>query len=219
MNAKTIWTEGTIEWGVVSVPRPGETRSGDGYVVKACPDGVLVAVVDGLGHGEEAAAATKIAVATLESCAEEPLVSVMQRCHRELKDTRGVAMSLASFNSRENVMTWIGVGNVEGFLIRSHTGPMSRRAADRMRERLLVLGGVVGYRIPTLRARVVPVSHDDSLILATDGIRSDFAESLPLGLNPQALADHINAHHCKGTDDSLVLVVRYVRGTNAPDSL
>ena len=89
---------------------------------------------------------------------------------------------------------------------------------DSAAERLLVLGGVVGYRIPTLRSRVAPVSHGDYLILATDGIHVDFAERLPFGLNPQALADHISAHHFKGTDDSLVLVVRYVGRTHAPDS-
>src|SRR5436309_2532492 len=111
MNGKTICAEGLIEWGVVCLPKPGESQSGDGYVVKAFPDGVLVAVMDGLGHGEEAAAATKAAVATLESYAHEPLISLVQRCNRELKDTRGAAMSLASFNSREDVMTWIGVGN------------------------------------------------------------------------------------------------------------
>jgi len=218
MNAKTICADGMIEWGVVSLPKPGETQSGDGYVVKAFPDGVLVAVMDGLGHGEGAAAATKVAVATLESYAHEPLITLVQRCHRELKDTRGVAMSLASFNSREHAMTWIGIGNVEGLLIRGHSGPMGRRAEDRPRERLLVLGGVVGYRIPTLRGRVVPVSHGDSLILATDGIHPDFAERLPSGLNPQALADHVNAHHFKGTDDGLVLDVRYVGCTHALDS-
>jgi len=218
MNAKTNLTDGMVEWGVVCLPKPGETQSGDGYVIKAFPDGVLVAGMDGLGHGEEAAAATKVAAATLESYAHEPLVSLVQRCHRELKDTRGVAMSLASFNPRENVMAWIGVGNVEGLLIRGHPGAMGRRAEDRTRERLLVLGGVVGYRIPTLRSRVAPVSHGDYLILATDGIHVDFAERLPFGLNPQALADHISGHHFKGTDDSLVLVVRYVGRTHAPDS-
>jgi negative regulator of sigma-B (phosphoserine phosphatase) len=218
MKAKTIGAEVTIEWGVVCLPKPGETQAGDGYVVKAFPDGVLVAVMDGLGHGAEAAAATTVAVATLEGYAHEPLIYLVQRCHRELKHTRGVAMSLASFNSREGVMTWIGVGNVEGLLIRSQPGPMGRRAEDRTRERLLVLGGVVGYRIPTLRSRVVPVLHGDSLILATDGIHADFGERLPSGLKPQALADHVSARHFKGTDDGLVLVARYLGGTHAPDS-
>src|SRR5438034_4813270 len=152
MNAKTICADGMIEWGVVCLPKPGETQAGDGYVVKAFPDGVLVAVMDGLGHGEEAAAATKVAVATLESHAHEPLVSLVQRCHRELKDTRGVAMSLASFNSRENVMAWIGVGNVEGLLICGPPGAMGRRAGDRSRERLLERGCEPAAIIPTLRA-------------------------------------------------------------------
>src|SRR5213594_1146981 len=110
-----------IEWGVVSVPLAGETESGDRHVVKEFPEGVLVAAVDGLGHGSEAAAAAKIATATLERHAQEPVVSLVRLCHLELKRSRGVVMSLASFNTRENRMEWLGVGNIEGVLFRGRS--------------------------------------------------------------------------------------------------
>ena len=51
-----------IEWGVASRALPGETRSGDLHVVESFAGGALVAAVDGLGHGEEAAdAADRVA--------------------------------------------------------------------------------------------------------------------------------------------------------------
>ncbi|HMJ58707.1 MAG TPA: hypothetical protein VK467_06195, partial [Gemmatimonadales bacterium] len=60
-NAQTL-----IHWGVATVAMQGESESGDLHMVRAVKDGVLIAVVDGLGHGEEAAAAARMAVGTLE---------------------------------------------------------------------------------------------------------------------------------------------------------
>ncbi|HEU5263258.1 MAG TPA: hypothetical protein VFU34_01375, partial [Gaiellaceae bacterium] len=107
---------GVIEWAVAELTRPGQTESGDRYLATATPDGALVAVVDGLGHGAEAADAAKTAVRSLERDAQQPVVSLIQDCHRRLYGSRGAVMSLAAFNPREGAMTWLGVGNVEGLL-------------------------------------------------------------------------------------------------------
>jgi len=47
---------------VASLPIPGQAGSGDGHLVHVAPWGALVAVVDGVGHGSEAATATRIAL-------------------------------------------------------------------------------------------------------------------------------------------------------------
>jgi len=57
---------------------------------------------------------------------------------------------------------------------------------------------------------VVPIHRGDTLIFATDGVRSDFLDAPLRQLEPQALADHILAHWGTQTDDALVLVVRYL---------
>ncbi len=61
-----------IEWGVAAQPLEGEAESGDLHVVQRFPKGVLVAAVDGLGHGPEAAAAARSAVATLKIMRTNP---------------------------------------------------------------------------------------------------------------------------------------------------
>jgi hypothetical protein len=48
------------------------------------------------------------------------------------------------------------------------------------------------------------------LVLATDGIGSDFHGEMPLGGRPQDAADYILGRYGKKTDDALVLVARYV---------
>jgi negative regulator of sigma-B (phosphoserine phosphatase) len=222
MNSGIHDVSSPIEWGVAGRSLDGQSESGDQYLVKTFPNGALVTVVDGLGHGPRAATVAKTAIATLEGHAHEPVASLLRRCHKELVGTRGVVMSLASFNTLDGEMTWLGVGNVIGLLLRADA------RAERARESLLLRGGVVGYRLPSLRPVVISVTRGDTLIFATDGLRSSFVQEfihnevkgLTLSDPPQRIADHIFAEHGRGTDDALVLVAQYVRsspgGANIP---
>jgi hypothetical protein len=193
-----------IEWGVAARPLEGEAESGDLHVVQPFPKGVLVAAVDGLGHGPEAAAAARSAVVTLADYAHEPVISLVKRCHERLIRTRGVVMSLASFNALDNTVTWLGVGNIEGLLLRADV------AANPPRENVLLRGGVVGYQLPALHASILFVTRGDVLIFATDGIQSGFVEDVTLSDPPQRIAEDILARRARGTDDALVLVARYL---------
>jgi negative regulator of sigma-B (phosphoserine phosphatase) len=197
-----------IEAGAAGLALDGQSSSGDRCVVKPFPAGALVAVVDGLGHGEEAAEAAARAVHTLERNAEESVIALVKRCHEELRGTRGAVMSLASFSARDSTVTWMSVGNVDGRLLRR--GDRRREA----KESLLLRGGVVGVQLPPLGAAVLPIATGDTLILATDGIHREFDRAVNPVDSPQNVADCILAEHRRATDDALVLVVRY-RGETA----
>jgi len=179
------------------------TPSGDLAIVARHAGGVLVAVIDGLGHGPEAARAARAAGDILEAHAGAPVVELVERCHAGLRKLRGAVMSLATFDAGAPSMTWLGVGNVAGELRRA------ARPAQLRHEALLGRGGVVGYQLPPLRAMTHPVAVGDLLILASDGIRGGFAAAVELDHSPQAIADTIFAGYAKGSDDSLVVVARY----------
>lgn len=195
-----------VELGYASFTLPGQTESGDIHVVKQFDHGMLIGVIDGLGHGNEAAMAAKAAVKVLEQHAEESVIWLMRRTHEALKSTRGVVMSLARLNFIDNTMMWSSVGNVEGILFRAD------KNATPNREIILLRGGVVGYQLPQLYASVHPISKGDTLIFATDGIRSGFYDSLSVNDAPQRVADKICAQSIKKNDDALVLVARYLGG-------
>ncbi|HET89201.1 MAG TPA: stage II sporulation protein E (SpoIIE) [Chloroflexi bacterium] len=192
-----------IEWGVAGRAFDGESESGDQYLIESFANGALVVVVDGLGHGPRAAAAAKAAIAALDGYTQGSVSLLLKKCHDALRRTRGVVMSLASFDIG-GTMTWLGVGNVKGLLLYQDEHRHFKR------ERLLLRGGVVGYNLPTLRPATVNVRPGDTLILATDGLCSVFAEELTMGDYPQQMADTIMEQYRRGTDDALVLVARYV---------
>lgn len=193
-----------LEWGVAARPLPGEHESGDHFLVKTFDDGALLAVVDGLGHGAEAAAAARRAVAAVEAGGRDALPFLFRRCHDALVGTRGVVMSIATIDMARNQVTWAGVGNVDAWLLRPHAG------GGKTRTSLVPRGGVLGRGVPPLLPATLAIDPGDLLVFATDGIREGFVEALSLQDGPQRAASRVMATHGKGTDDALVLVAKYL---------
>ncbi|MGH6887432.1 MAG: SpoIIE family protein phosphatase [Geminicoccales bacterium] len=194
---------GMLEWGVAAAPLPGETECGDLHVVQAFAGGVLVAVIDAIGHGAEAARIARLAAGVFERHPAKPVRALMQRCHERLRGSRGAAISIASFDDRAGTMAWLGVGNVRGVVVRADAAARCRR------DSLLVRGGMVGDHLPELELSSIPVERGDLLIMATDGIASDLREALPGELEPQGLAERIERGSARTSDDALVLVARH----------
>jgi serine/threonine protein phosphatase PrpC len=204
MGTLTDSGAGLLEWAWAGSALDG-VASGDVHVVAGFADGALVGVIDGLGHGVEAAAAASEAARVLAAHAGEPLDALVARCHEALRGTRGAVMTVATLDARAGRMTWAGVGNVEAIL--------SRAGGDGARREAIALqGGIVGYRLPTLRASTVPLATGDVLTMATDGIRAGFAELVSPRASAGELADAILARYARGTDDALVVVARIVGG-------
>jgi len=191
-----------LEYGVANFVLPGQGESGDHHLVCCNRTGILIAAIDGLGHGEEAANASKTAAALLRSSADEPIISLVAQCHEKLRATRGIVLSLAFIDPEHGMMTWLGVGNVQGVLM--HADAKNGNA----QESLLLRAGVVGSQLPTLQATVIPIVRGDTLFFATDGVRTDFSSTLSARENPQRAADRILAQYRTGNDDALALVAR-----------
>jgi negative regulator of sigma-B (phosphoserine phosphatase) len=203
MPSPTVDGGTTLEWGVAAVPMAGEASNGDLHLVVDLPGGGLVAAVDALGHGPEAARTAERAVAAIASRPADPLPEILRRCHQALIGSRGVVASLATFDTRAGVMTWAGIGNVEGVLIREGKHRPSTRSG------LINLGGIVGAELPEVRAQQLPVDPGDTIVFATDGIRREFIELIDPRRPPGEMARDLLARHAKGSDDALILVVRY----------
>jgi hypothetical protein len=189
---------------VATLALEGETESGDLHVVIPFEDGALVAAIDGLGHGPEAAFAARHAGEALVRDAGKPVTELVERCHDSMRGTRGAVITLASFNRRRGTMSWVGVGNIEGTLLRADP------QENRPRESVMLVGGVPGHQLPSLRSTELSVSPGDTLVLATDGVRGGYIDLIDLNDSPQVLADKLIAEYGRATDDALVVVARYV---------
>src|SRR5258707_3223169 len=175
--------EPMVEYGVAKFVLPGQSESGDQHLVCCNRNGILVAAIDGIGHGEAAANAARAAAALLRSSADEPIISLVERCHEKLRATRGVVLSLAFIEPEHGMMTWLGVGNVQGVLMRADA------KNGNAQESRLLRAGVVGSRWLALHGTVLPIAQGDTLFLRTDGVRSDFSIAHSAPASPQRPSD------------------------------
>jgi serine/threonine protein phosphatase PrpC len=196
-------TQATFDHGVAIAPRPGEVECGDRHLVQPHEHGVLIAVMDGLGHGAEAAETAAAAAEALSRHADESVVTMVRACHEALRGSRGVALAVAAYDRRDGTVTWLGVGNVDAVLIRASPEVYPRA------EHVLLRAGVIGHRLPPLYAAVLTVGDGDTLVMATDGVRGGFAQAVRNGDDPQETADRILAGFSTRSDDALVLVGRF----------
>ena len=196
-----------VVWAAAGRALPGEVETGDRAVHVELVGGAVVAVVDGLGHGPEAALASARAVEVIEGHAGEhvdalSIDEVVAAAHTRLARTRGVAMTIATITC-DGTMRWVGVGNVEAHLLRAD-GHRARRDAS-----AVLYGGVVGYRVPRLRVSTVQLAPGDLLVMATDGIQVDFTDHVIVGDPPERVVARVLERSARTNDDALVAAVRY----------
>lgn len=196
---------GPIEWARAGRPLPTEYTSGDrGIAVGIGDEAALFGVIDGLGHGPDAATAALHAVEAVERHRSERLEVLIQLCHRVLEGTRGATMTLARVDFAANTLTWTGVGNVTADLVaKSPTGAQVRASAR-------LIAGIVGYRIPEIRpAQVVSMRPGDLLVMSTDGIAANYLDHIDFSAQAVAIAEELLAKDAKETDDAMVLTARH----------
>jgi negative regulator of sigma-B (phosphoserine phosphatase) len=195
----------SVDWSVASRPKPGEALSGD--VATACVrDGRLVmAVIDGLGHGAEAAAAASLAAAAVEEHAAEEPAALLAKVHTRLAGSRGAAATVVALDLATGRLAWLGVGNVDGVVVRSDA--TARPAVHGV----FLAAGVLGAQLPSLRPMgPIDLRHGDTVVVATDGVRADLADVGRASLRAADLAEAILAKHGEANDDALVLVARWL---------
>jgi hypothetical protein len=176
-----------ISVAVATRPYPGETLNGDAWRLDWFEGACRLAVIDGLGHGPQAAIAAATALETLGSRPDLSPVDALRACHAALGATRGAAMSVASI--------------VEGHLVRQG-----------QQQRLVAYRGIVGAAFPNVRPQSFDLQSTWLLLLHTDGIRARFhLEDMPSELKdePQRLADGLLGGWSRDADDATIVVIRH----------
>lgn len=188
-----------LEVGVSRGLSAGENEAGILHLVAPFDGGVLIVAGQGMGQGREGAKGARISRSVLSRRPQESVQVLMSHCHEKLRQTHGAVMSMASFNMVLGAMTWVGVGNVGGWLL----------CHENSWKTLVPSAGTLGHRMATLYPAVHPVGAGDTLIMATDGVHEEFYEDLNLDQPPQKISDHILACVAGHGDEALVVVARY----------
>jgi anti-sigma regulatory factor (Ser/Thr protein kinase) len=188
--------------GAVCVPMTGEEVCGDAWSVDHKADRCIFLVADGLGHGPEAARASRAAVVSfLEQVPNDP-VELLRGAHQELRSTRGAAVSIASLDGAQ--LHYAGVGNVSAAVV----------APDGGIQRLVSMNGTLGHQAPRMQQFNYPFAKGATLVMCSDGLATQWRlDGYPglLARHPSLVAGVLYRDFVRGRDDATVLVAREVR--------
>lgn len=188
-----------IEWGAVVRPKQGQVVSGDVYVVVEAKDqSMLVAVIDGLGGGHEAAHAATLAANVFRDNPHMPLQDLVKLSHAHLHATRGAVASLLRLYADGVRASYVGVGNIGAQVYSTQAiKPISKN-------------GILGFKLPSLLELQYTYDHGDIFVLYSDGISSSFSydNKVDLTLPAQQIAESILSKYGKFSDDASVIVVK-----------
>jgi anti-sigma regulatory factor (Ser/Thr protein kinase) len=204
-----VWADGApsprhdwMQVGVVCLPKPGEEVSGDGWSIVDSNCGELLCVVDGLGHGPDAAAAAKTALAAVRKTWPHAtdVAKVMENVHLALRPTRGAAVAVALLHAGEPLCSFCGVGNISAALL----------AHGRSRS-MVSYNGILGHQARKIQSFTYPLAEDALCIVHSDGLRSRWRlEDYP-GLeraHPGLIAAVLYRDYSRRRDDLAVVVAR-----------
>jgi len=186
--------------GIWSRPARGEDANGDAYYIWQRDDLMLLAAIDGLGHGRGAHEAARAALSILEQWAGEPLDELFFAAHDALRATRGAVMSVIVLDETGETFQYAGVGNIE---VRVFNAPEPIHVVPN--------NGTLGARLEKVRVWSHKWSRGGTVVMATDGISAAWDLSAYPSLltkNPQLLAGILLRDFGRDSDDATVLVLR-----------
>ncbi|KQT69064.1 MULTISPECIES: SpoIIE family protein phosphatase [unclassified Aureimonas] len=167
-------------------------------------DGPLwtICLVDGLGHGPDAARASGMALAKADACRALSPEAIIAAVDGAIRNSRGAAMSVVRIDLAGRTLRFAGVGNVRMALV--------GEAVTRFEAR----PGIVGTGCRVAAANEAPFVEDDLLVLWTDG----FPAHLEFGRDhrsragdPEALAEAVIESGRSGRDDAAIVCARLRR--------
>ncbi|MHB1124694.1 MAG: ATP-binding protein [Ramlibacter sp.] len=189
-----------VELGAVAVCAPGEVVCGDGWTASLDGHRAAVLLADGLGHGPQAAEAAQAALAVFGRAPHGDLCATLEEAHRELRSTRGAAVTALQADGGDGSIRSAGAGNVT---VRIVAGDGDRT--------LLSQHGTIGVQIRRLQEVRAEWPPHAVIVLHSDGIEGRWTPQLIhplLAHDPALIAAVLVRDHFRGRDDATVVVLR-----------
>jgi anti-sigma regulatory factor (Ser/Thr protein kinase) len=190
-----------VDYGAVCIPVAGEDVCGDGWAVSLSATSARLLVVDGLGHGPEAASAARAAIESFSKLPGASLRSLFDASHLALRSTRGAAAAFAELLYGSESLTFTGIGNISASVIEVGS-----------RKQLVSHNGIVGHNVRKVQEFTVSCPAYSLYIMLSDGINTQWDLSAYPGLSgraPGLIAAILLRDFSRLRDDATALVVRF----------
>ena len=189
-----------LEFGVSTRPHPGMNLNGDAFVIKKWEENALVAVIDGLGHGQYAHRASQKAKEYIENHFMQSLKDIFRGVGRNCYATRGVVMAIVHIKWNLQKFSFASIGNIEARIFNSPE-----------KFNFVLRRGIVGLNAPNPVVTEHIWHPGNIMILHSDGLRThwDWRDFPYLQQKPaQEIAGGLLRNLSKDTDDATIVVIK-----------
>ncbi len=189
-----------LQIGAICLPAPHETVCGDGWAAAIHGEQATLLVADGLGHGPEAAKASRAAIAAFATSFEADLRETVQKVHRDLQTTRGAAVCALRIDTDSATVSYTGAGNIAGRVL---SGVFDKS--------LITQHGTAGMQIRKPETASLALPAHALVILHSDGIETRWSVERIRPLlqkDPTLVAAVLLRDHTRHRDDATVVVIR-----------
>jgi anti-sigma regulatory factor (Ser/Thr protein kinase)/serine/threonine protein phosphatase PrpC len=198
-NEKNENTKNTdMKFGILSRPFKGEKSNGDNVFLKEFDKKIMIAVIDGLGHGFGAEEASQKTVECLDKNYFRDLDYIINQIKADIRKTRGVVMSIALIDHRKKLLNYVGIGNVT---TRIYKSPEDIRPVNN--------NGMIRATVPRFRISQYPWSNENIIVMTTDGVsEKNDPDKYPdlINKHPMVIAGVLFRDYARYTDDATIVV-------------
>jgi len=184
----------------VVVPKGGEVACGDAWAWRDADAGRTVFVVDGLGHGTDAAIAANEALRIFHRSYQGTPAEIIDAVHQGLRHTRGGAVAVARADQQAGTILFAGLGNIASSIV----------GADGRVRRMVSHNGTAGHNARKIQTFEYP-GASGTLVMHSDGISSSWSvNAYPdvLASHPSLVAGVLYRDFGRARDDATVVVAR-----------
>lgn len=185
-----------MKTGGFSRPYKGLSICGDSFLIEEHNGTVVAAVIDGLGHGYESSVAAGRAVEVIREHIGLTVGEMLQRCHKELRVTRGAAVGILRIEEGGEGQ-FCGIGNIE-------VQALSGQAPS-----VFCLAGIVGHNLRASKVMPFTMKPGDIYCVMSDGVstRGNLKACLPG--TPATVARRIVESWGKDHDDATAVILGF----------
>jgi anti-sigma regulatory factor (Ser/Thr protein kinase) len=198
--SRTTADPARFDVGAIAVPHAGEPVSGDAWAVEEEARCASFLVADGLGHGLLAADAAGSAVDAFNKSRGMTPGARLEALHAALRPTRGAAVGIAQVDTRRQVVTFAGIGNIAAAIV-----------TDGRQRQMVSHAGIMGHDVRRVAEFTYPWRDDSLLVIASDGLATHWHFDRYPALvrrHPSLVAGTLWRDFARGRDDATVLVAR-----------
>lgn len=147
----------------ICVPVRTENVSGDLWDFHKNNNGFKIVVSDGLGHGIKANEASCKVIKIFRENIKNSSLNILKTINENINDTRGASVAVIDYDAVSSNLFFSSIGNISAKIL-SYDNSVT----------LLSKAGIAGTFKNTIAEKVYSFTQDDILVVATDGISSQW---------------------------------------------